>query len=30
MNGIASDPTDDRLSVTGKLWPKLFDVKVVR
>ena len=29
MNGIAYDPIDDRPSVTGKLWPKLFDVKVV-
>ncbi len=28
MNGIAYDPGDDRLFVTGKNWPKLFEVKV--
>ena len=29
LNGIAYDSTGDRLFVTGKLWPKVFEVKVV-
>ena len=29
LNGIAYDATRDRLFVTGKLWPKLFEVKIV-
>jgi glutaminyl-peptide cyclotransferase len=28
MNGIAYDAQNDRLFVTGKNWPKLFEVKV--
>jgi glutaminyl-peptide cyclotransferase len=28
LNGIAYDPNGDRLFVTGKLWPKLFEIKV--
>lgn len=28
LNGIAWDPQADRLFVTGKLWPKLFEIKV--
>lgn len=28
LNGIAYDSTGDRLFVTGKLWPKLFEIKV--
>jgi glutaminyl-peptide cyclotransferase len=28
MNGIAYDAEDDRLFVTGKNWPELFEVKV--
>lgn len=28
LNGIAYDPAGDRLFVTGKLWPKLFEIKV--
>jgi glutamine cyclotransferase len=28
LNGIAYDAVGDRLFVTGKLWPKLFEVKV--
>ncbi|MEK6235534.1 MAG: glutaminyl-peptide cyclotransferase [Planctomycetales bacterium] len=28
-NGIAYDPDGDRLFVTGKWWPKLFQVKLV-
>lgn len=30
LNGIAYDSTGDRLFVTGKLWPKLFQIKLVR
>jgi glutamine cyclotransferase len=29
LNGIAYDSVNDRLFVTGKLWPKLFEIKVV-
>jgi glutamine cyclotransferase len=29
LNGIAYDSLGDRLFVTGKLWPKLFEIKVV-
>jgi glutaminyl-peptide cyclotransferase len=29
LNGIAYDATGDRLFVTGKLWPKLFEIKVM-
>ena len=28
LNGIAYDAQGDRLFVTGKLWPKLFEIKV--
>jgi glutaminyl-peptide cyclotransferase len=30
LNGIAYDDRGDRLFVTGKLWPKLFEIKVTR
>ena len=30
LNGIAYDAKGDRLFVTGKLWPKLFEIKVLR
>ena len=30
LNGIAYDAARDRLFVTGKLWPKLFEIKLVR
>lgn len=30
LNGIAYDSEHDRLFVTGKLWPKLFEIKVVK
>ena len=28
LNGIAYDPTGSRLFVTGKLWPRLFEIKL--
>jgi glutaminyl-peptide cyclotransferase len=30
LNGIAWDASRDRLFVTGKLWPKLFEIRLVR
>jgi glutamine cyclotransferase len=30
LNGIAYDNARDRLFVTGKLWPKLFEIKLVK
>jgi glutaminyl-peptide cyclotransferase len=29
MNGIAYDAANDRLFVTGKLWPRLFEVRIL-
>ena len=29
LNGIAYDEAGDRLFVTGKLWPRLFEIKLV-
>ena len=29
MNGIAYDGSGDRLFVTGKLWPKVFEIRIV-
>jgi glutaminyl-peptide cyclotransferase len=29
LNGIAYDAEHDRLFVTGKLWPKLFEIRLV-
>jgi glutaminyl-peptide cyclotransferase len=30
LNGIAYDPQHDRLFVTGKQWPTIFEIKVVQ
>jgi len=30
LNGIAYDTVHDRLFVTGKLWPKIFEIKVIQ
>lgn len=30
LNGIAYDRATDRLFVTGKLWPKLFEIRLVK
>lgn len=30
LNGIAYDPKGDRLFVTGKLWPKVYEIKLVK
>lgn len=30
LNGIAYDPAGDRLFVTGKRWPKLFEIKLIQ
>jgi glutaminyl-peptide cyclotransferase len=30
LNGIAYDAAHDRLFVTGKRWPKLFEIKLVK
>jgi glutaminyl-peptide cyclotransferase len=30
LNGIAYDAAHDRLFVTGKLWPKVFEIKITR
>lgn len=29
LNGIAYDSVKDRLFVTGKMWPKLFEIRIV-
>ena len=30
LNGIAYDSAHDRLFVTGKRWPKVFEIKLVK
>jgi glutamine cyclotransferase len=30
LNGIAYDAAGDRLFITGKLWPKIFEIKLVK
>ena len=29
LNGIAYDAQEDRLFVTGKWWPKLYEIEIV-
>ncbi len=29
LNGIAYDPKADRLFVTGKLWPKVYEIRIM-
>ena len=29
LNGIAYDAQKDRLFVTGKLWPRVFEIRIV-
>ena len=29
LNGIAYDPAGDRLFVTGKYWPRLYEIALV-
>jgi glutamine cyclotransferase len=29
LNGVAYDAAGDRLFVTGKLWPKLFEIELL-
>ena len=28
LNGIAFDPVENRLFVTGKFWPRLFEIEI--
>jgi glutamine cyclotransferase len=30
LNGIAYDAASDRLFVTGKWWPRVFEIKLVK
>jgi glutamine cyclotransferase len=30
LNGIAYDPQHDRLFVTGKRWPQVFEIEIIR
>jgi glutamine cyclotransferase len=30
LNGIAYDAEGDRLFVTGKYWPKLFQIQLIK
>ena len=30
LNGIAYDEASGRLFVTGKLWPKIFEIRLTR
>ena len=30
LNGIAYDEANDRLFVTGKMWPKLFEIRLIK
>jgi glutaminyl-peptide cyclotransferase len=30
LNGIAYDKKKDRLFITGKRWPKMFEIEIVK
>jgi glutaminyl-peptide cyclotransferase len=30
LNGIAYDEASDRLFITGKLWPRVFEIRITR
>ena len=30
MNGIAFDPIKNKIYVTGKLWPKIFEIELIK
>ena len=30
LNGIAWNPVTDKIYVTGKLWPKIFEIKLIK
>lgn len=30
LNGIAYDEENDRLFVTGKFWPSLFEIRLIK
>ncbi|MNL85370.1 Glutamine cyclotransferase [compost metagenome] len=30
LNGIAYDAKADRLIVTGKLWPRMYEIRLVK
>ena len=30
LNGIAYDPLNNRIFVTGKLWPKIFEIRLIK
>ncbi|MBW1902254.1 MAG: glutaminyl-peptide cyclotransferase, partial [Deltaproteobacteria bacterium] len=30
LNGIAYDSKNDRLFLTGKYWPKVFEIKLIK
>jgi glutamine cyclotransferase len=30
LNGIAYDASRNRLFVTGKLWPRLFEIEIIQ
>jgi glutamine cyclotransferase len=30
LNGIAWNPTSDKIYVTGKFWPKIFQIKIIK
>jgi len=30
LNGIAFNPSNEKIYVTGKLWPKIFEIKLIK